>query len=60
MRAVGQRGARWRGLLYEFGIVLPEGHLALLKALPAALTDAKNRLPALLMDSLDEHLRRVN
>lgn len=49
-----------RGLLYEFGIVLPEGHAALLKALPAALADAKSRLPAMLMDSLDDQLRRVN
>jgi transposase len=48
-----------RGLLYEFGIVLPEGHAALLKALPAAMCDAKSRLPGMLMDSLDEQLRRI-
>jgi transposase len=48
-----------RGLLYEFGIVLPEGHAVLLKALPDAMRDAKARLPAMLMDSLDEQLRRV-
>ena len=48
-----------RGLLYEFGIVLPEGHAALLKALPDAMRDAKDRLPGMLMDSLDEQLRRV-
>ncbi|MEB0114857.1 IS110 family transposase, partial [Variovorax sp. RTB1] len=48
-----------RGLLYEFGIVLPEGHAALLKALPDAMREAKVRLPAMLMDSLDEQLRRV-
>jgi transposase len=48
-----------RGLLYEFRIVLPEGHAALLKALPGAMCDAKARLPAMLMDSLDEQLRRV-
>ncbi|WP_409054449.1 IS110 family transposase, partial [Variovorax sp. GrIS 2.14] len=48
-----------RGLLYEFGIVLPEGHAALLKALPDAMYDARTRLPAMLMDSLDEQLRRV-
>lgn len=35
-----------RGLLYEFGIVLPEGHRALLKELPAALLDAQSQLPA--------------
>ena len=33
-----------RGLLYEFGIVLPEGHAALLKALPDATCDARTRL----------------
>lgn len=48
-----------RGLLYEFGIVLPEGHAALLKALPAAMCDAKSRLPGTLMDSLDEQLKRI-
>jgi hypothetical protein len=42
-----------RGLLYEFGIVLPEGHAALLKALPDAMCDAKTRLPAMLADSLN-------
>lgn len=49
-----------RGWLCEFGIVLPEGHAALLKALPAAMADAKAHLPAMLMESLDEQLRRVN
>ena len=49
-----------RGLLYEFGIVLPEGHCALLKELPAALQDAQSRLPAMLIDSLDEQVRRIN
>ena len=49
-----------RGLLYEFGIVLSEGHRALLKELPAALREAQARLPAMLIDSLDEQIRRVN
>ena len=49
-----------RGLLYEFGIVLPEGHRALLKELPAALLEAQGRLPAMLIDSLDEQVRRIN
>lgn len=49
-----------RGLLYEFGIVLPEGHRALLKELPSALQDAQARLPAMLIDSLDEQVRRIN
>lgn len=29
-----------RGILYELGLVLPEGHRALLKAMPDALADA--------------------
>lgn len=49
-----------RGLLYEFGIVLPEGHRALLKELPTALREAQARLPAMLIDSLDEQVRRIN
>lgn len=48
-----------RGILYEFGIVLPEGHRPLLKALPGALADADQRLPAMLMDSLNEQVRRI-
>lgn len=46
-----------RGLLYEFGVVLPEGHhRALLQELP----DAQQRLPAMLIDSLDEQVKRIN
>jgi transposase len=48
-----------RGLLYEFGVVLPEGHRAFLKELPAALQEAQSRLPAMLIDSLDEQVRRI-
>lgn len=49
-----------RGLLYEFGIVLSEGHAALLKELPAALDQAQQRLPSILMDSLHEQVRRIS
>lgn len=49
-----------RGLLYEFGFVLPEGHRALLKELPATLLEAEVRLPAMLIDSLQEQLRRIS
>jgi transposase len=49
-----------RGLLYEFGVVLSEGHRALLKELRAALLEAQSRLPAMLIDSLDEQVRRIN
>lgn len=49
-----------RGLMYEFGIVMSEGHRALLKELPAALQEAKDRLPAMFVDCMDEQVRRVN
>ena len=49
-----------RGLLYEFGVALSEGHRALIKELPAALLEAQNRLPAMLIDSLDEQVRRIS
>jgi transposase len=48
-----------RGLLYEFGEVLPEGYSALAKALPAALASVAERLPAMLIDSLREQWARV-
>ncbi|MGM9489551.1 IS110 family transposase [Ideonella sp. YS5] len=49
-----------RGLLYEFGIILPEGHRALLKELPAALVVASERLPSMLVESLQEQVRRID
>jgi transposase len=48
-----------RGLLYEFGIVLPEGHRALLKELPAALALADSRLPSMLVQCLREQVGRI-
>lgn len=48
-----------RGLLYEFGEVLPAGHAALAKALPVALAGLDARLPAVLVDSLREQWARV-
>jgi transposase len=48
-----------RGLLYEFGIVIGEGYTALRKELPASLSQAQERLPAVLMDSLHEQVRRI-
>jgi transposase len=49
-----------RGLLYEFGFVLSEGHRALLKELPAVLLEAQSRLPAMLLESLQEQIRRIS
>jgi transposase len=48
-----------RGLLYEFGQVLPEGYAALAQALPAALTALAEQLPAMLIDSLREQWARA-
>lgn len=48
-----------RGLLYEFGEVLPESHVALAKALPAALANLDTHLPAALLCSLREQWTRV-
>lgn len=51
-----------RGLLAEFGIVVPQGMAALFRELPGILEDAENGLPdlfrTLLADRLDE-LRRL-
>lgn len=49
-----------RGLLYEFGIVLPEGHRALLKELPNALVVASERLPSMLVECLQDQVRRID
>lgn len=48
-----------RGLLYEFGQVLPEGYRALAKAWPAAMAVLDEQLPAMLLDSLREQWARV-
>jgi transposase len=49
-----------RGLLYEFGLVLSDGHRALLKELPVVLLEAQSRLPAMLLESLQEQVRRIS
>ncbi len=48
-----------RGLLYEFGEVLPEGARALATAWPAALARLAERVPAILLESLREQWARV-
>jgi len=51
-----------RGLLYEFGIVLPEGHKKLLQSVQAELAKAQqdNRLPDMVVLSVQEQLKRVD
>ena len=50
-----------RGLLYEFGIVLPEGHRALLKLVQDALAKAQEQqLPEVVVVSIQDQLRRID
>ena len=50
-----------RGLLYEFGIVLPEGHRVLLKRVQDELAKAQEqaRLPEVVVASVQDQLRRI-
>lgn len=51
-----------RGLLYEFGIVLPEGHKKLLQSVQGELAKAQqeNRLPDMVVLSVQEQLKRID
>lgn len=51
-----------RGLLYEFGIVLPEGHKKLLLTVQESLAKAQelHQVPDVLVVSIQEQLRRIN
>jgi transposase len=51
-----------RGLLYEFGVALPEGHKRLLACVQAELARAQSELglPDELVVSLQEQLRRID
>ncbi|PLP97241.1 IS110 family transposase [Cupriavidus pauculus] len=48
-----------RGLLYEFGIVLPQGRCAGVAAAEVALAELAAQLPAMLVDSLQDQLSRL-
>jgi len=50
-----------RGLLYEFGLVLPEGHQALLKCIQDELAKAQEqgRLSEIMVTSVQEQLKRI-
>jgi transposase len=50
----------FRGMLYEFGIVLPEGHHALLQQIQPKLAKADDRLPPVVTESVLEQLIRIN
>jgi transposase len=49
-----------RGILHEFGIVLPEGHRALMQRIDAELAAAQDRLPGVLMHSIHEQCARIH
>jgi transposase len=51
-----------RGLLYEFGIVLPVGHAKLLHSIKGELAAAQqhNRLPDIVVVSVQEQLKRID
>jgi len=48
-----------RGLLYEFGVVLPQGRLASIKATKASLATLADQLPAMFTESLQDQLSRL-
>ncbi|WP_243751535.1 hypothetical protein [Paraburkholderia sp. BL10I2N1] len=45
-------------MLYEFGVVLPQGRRASIEAARAALASPADQLPAMLADSLQDRLSR--
>ncbi|SET57617.1 Transposase [Nitrosomonas marina] len=52
-----------RGLLSEFGIVMPQGIRSIGKRIPAILEDAENGLPGILrklLDRLNDHLKELD
>ena len=51
-----------RGLLYEFGIVLPVGHNKLLQSIQGELAHAQqhSRLPGIVVVSVQEQLKRID
>ncbi|MGF6735910.1 transposase [Paraburkholderia youngii] len=48
-----------RGLLYEFGVVLPQGRQASIEAAKVAVASLADELPAMLADSLQDQLSRL-
>jgi transposase len=48
-----------RGLLTEYGEVMPQGRAGLKRAIPAALQRVAERLPAVLIDTLREQFARL-
>lgn len=49
-----------RGLLYEFGIALPEGHRLLLQRVKSEIAQAQDKLPGVVTESVLKQLSRVD
>lgn len=49
-----------RGFLYEFGIILPEGHRLLLQHVKSELAQARDKLPGVITECVLEQLSRVD
>lgn len=49
-----------RGLLYEFGIILPEGHRLLLQHVKSEIAQARDKLPGVITECVQEQLARVD
>lgn len=49
-----------RGLLYEFGIALPEGHRLLLQRVKSEIAQTQDKLPGVIIESVLEQLSRVD
>ncbi|MFP3624532.1 IS110 family transposase, partial [Burkholderia sp. SIMBA_051] len=48
-----------RGLLYEFGVILPQGRRASIDAAKASLASIADQEPAMLIDRLQDQLSRL-
>jgi transposase len=48
-----------RGLLYEFGVLLPQGRRASIEAAKVALASLADQLPVMLTDSLQDQISRL-
>jgi transposase len=48
-----------RGLLYEFGVVLPQGRRPSIEAAKGAMASLADQLPTMLTDSLQDQLSRM-
>jgi transposase len=63
VKARTAQGNQMRGLLSEFGIIMPQGIHAIIKRMPDILEDAENGLPGTmrrLLGRLNEHLKALD